>query len=274
MPSDTPITGPANKWLPPLQPRPHARLRLFCFPYAGGSAAAYSGWPDYLSPAIDVRPLQLPGRWNRLKEPALTRFDDMLKALAVVLPPHLDRPFAFFGHSMGALLAFEMTRYLRRHGLPQPLHLFVSGRRAPQFPDHDLPRPDLPDPEFIECLRELNGTPAEVLDNPELMTLLLPTLRADFDVCRSYAFVPGPPLACPLTVLGGVEDKESAEGYLEGWRLHTSGRWAQSMFPGDHFFLHSAMAPLLGVLSTTMHDLLVRLSSSHHGAAARAERQP
>lgn len=243
-------------WLPVLRSVPRPRLRLFCFPYAGGSAAAYSRWPDRLPATVDVRPVQLPGRWNRIREAPLTRFDELIRALQDVLPPHLDCPFALYGHSMGALLAFETARWLRECRLPQPLHLFVSGRRAPQIPDDDLPAPDLDHDAFLERLGELNGTPGEVLRQPELMTLLLPTIRADFAVCRSYSYVPGPSLECPLTVFGGANDKESAEGRLEAWRMHTTGPSTVYTLPGDHFFIHSAEALLLKALSAPVDGLL------------------
>src|SRR5262249_2529543 len=155
-------------WLPALRSDPFAPLRLFCFPYAGGSASTYSRWPDRLPRGIDVRAVQLPGRWNRLRETPLVHFDAVLRALDEVLPPLLDPPFVFFGHSLGALPAFEIACRLRDRGLPQPLQLFVSGRRAPQIPDSDTPSPDLDDDKFIERLRELNGTSPEVLRQPEL----------------------------------------------------------------------------------------------------------
>jgi medium-chain acyl-[acyl-carrier-protein] hydrolase len=250
------VTDKKSIWLPALRTSTSAQLRLFCFPYAGGSASAFTRWPDLLPATVDVRPVQLPGRWNRMREAPFTRFDDLLRTLTQVLPPFLDRPFAFFGHSMGALLAFEMARHLQRAGLPQPLHLFVSGRRAPHLPDTDLPPAGLDDEEFIAELRQLNGTPGEVLEHPELMNLLLPTIRADFDVCRSYQYVAGPPLACPLTVLGGVDDVESADDRLDRWDQHTTGARMLFKFPGDHFYLHSAEPALLRTLGASLRGLL------------------
>ena len=252
MSPETRASDKRNLWLPVLRRIARPRLRLFCFPYAGGSASAYARWPERLPPGIDVRPVQLPGRWNRLREAPLTRFDDVTRALGEELPPYLDCPFALFGHSMGALLAFEIARDLRRRGLPQPIHLFVSGHRAPHIPDPDLPGADLSDEAFIERLRELNGTPREVIDRPDVMDLLLPTIRADFSVCRTYTHVPEPPLDCPLTVFGGVDDDETADGQLDAWREHATGRWMLYTFPGDHFFIHSAEAVLLKALSASL----------------------
>jgi medium-chain acyl-[acyl-carrier-protein] hydrolase len=270
------VEGVANEkksvWLPPLRTSARSQLRLFCFPYAGGSASAFARWPDFLPATVDVRPVQLPGRWNRMREAPFTRFEHALRVLAQVLPPFLDRPFVFFGHSMGALLAFEMARYLQQQGLPQPLHLFVSGRRAPHLPDTDLPPAGLNDEEFIERLRELNGTPGEVLGNPELMNLLLPTIRADFDVCRSHEYIAGPPLACPLTVFGGIDDVESAGDRLEAWDVHTTGRRMIFKFPGDHFYMHSAEASLLRTLAASLRSLVtddsLRLQATGFGLQA------
>lgn len=219
-------------------------MRLFCFPYAGGSASTFSAWPQLFPPEIEVRAVQLPGRWNRLKETPFYTLGDLLAALGSVLPGYLDRPYAFFGHSMGALIAFETARFLRRAQLPQPLHLFVSSRRAPQICDFDIVPPDLPEEQFIERVARMKGTPSEVLDNPELMQLLMPALRADFALCRSYAYCPEPPLSCPISVFGGVEDKESEGERLDAWRIQTTSQFVLRQFPGGHFYLHAAKQEL------------------------------
>jgi medium-chain acyl-[acyl-carrier-protein] hydrolase len=231
-------------WFPAMYKRPQARMRLFCFPYAGGSASTFSAWPELFPPEIEVRAVQLPGRWNRLKEKPFHALGDLLVALGAILSAYLDRPYAFFGHSMGALIAFEMARVLRRSRLPQPSHLFVSSRRAPQICDFDIVPPDLPDEQFIEGIARMSGTPSEVLDNPELMQLLLPTLRADFALCHSYKYLPEPPLSCPITVFGGRDDKESEGERLEGWRTQTTGPCILRRFSGGHFYLHSAKQEL------------------------------
>jgi medium-chain acyl-[acyl-carrier-protein] hydrolase len=165
--------------------------------------------------------------------------EPLVEALAAALPL-AGVPFAFFGHSMGALIAFELARELARRGRPGPLHLFVSGRRAPQVPDREEPLHRLPDPEFVVRLRELNGTPEEVLANGELMQLLLPLLRADFAVHETYEYRPGEPLAVPISALGGIADPEVRRDDLEAWRPETRGAFRLRMLPGDHFFLLSA----------------------------------
>jgi medium-chain acyl-[acyl-carrier-protein] hydrolase len=157
----------------------------------------------------------------------------------------LATPFAFFGHSMGAMISFELARRLRREHDREPIHLFVSGRRAPQLPITEPPTYNLPEPQLIEDLRRLNGTPRAVLENPELLQLVLPLLRTDFEVCQTYTYTPQAPLSCPITVFGGLQDTEAPRESLAAWREQTTSSFTLRMFPGDHFFLH-----------TTQHDML------------------
>lgn len=236
-------------WLPGYKENPGARMRLFCFPYAGGNAASFRPWPRFLPSSVHVSPVQPPGRGERLAEPPFKHLPDIIEALGPALLPFLDKPFAFFGHSMGALIGFELTRWLRRTKNPMPVHLLVSGRQAPQFSEDDLPSYDLPEAEFIQRLRELNGTPHEVLDHPELMQLMLPLLRADFEVCETYRLEVEPPLDCPLTVFGGAGDTEVPPDRLEPWREHTTSSFSLHMFPGDHFFIHSAQNEITRLIS-------------------------
>jgi medium-chain acyl-[acyl-carrier-protein] hydrolase len=172
-----------------------------------------------------------------------------VRAAAAALLPYADVPFAFFGHSMGGLIAFELARHLRDQGGPHPRHLFISGGRAPQIADDSPHTYDLPEAEFIEEVARLNGTPREVLENEELMRLLTPLLRSDFSVCQTYEYVPGPPLDCPISVYGGVRDLEVTREHLEGWREQTVAGVTLRMFPGDHFFIHSEQEAFLHVLS-------------------------
>ncbi|MGH9759831.1 MAG: thioesterase II family protein, partial [Blastocatellia bacterium] len=161
--------GADRPWFIRTNPRPNARMRLFCFPYAGGAAAIYRLWPNGLPSDVEIVALELPGRGGRMKEAGFRNVSKLITAIAEVIAPRIDREFAFFGHSMGALIAFELARELRRQGRPQPQCLFVSGRRAPHIPDTDPITYNLPEAEFIQELRKLNGTPKEVLDHEELM---------------------------------------------------------------------------------------------------------
>lgn len=158
-------------------------------------------------------------------------------------------PFAFFGHSMGALLSFEVARELRRqHGIV-PVHLFASGRRAPQAPDRDPPIHQLPDPAFLDELRLLDGTPEEVLEHPELMELMLPVLRADMAVSETYVYKPEDRLACSISAFGGLQDSEVDYDGLVAWREQTRRSFTLQMFPGNHFFLKSSQSLVLEAVS-------------------------
>jgi medium-chain acyl-[acyl-carrier-protein] hydrolase len=214
-------------------------------------------WADGLPPELEVWPVQLPGRESRLKEPAYTRLAPLVETLAQVLQPHLSMPFAFFGHSMGALISFELARQLRPYG-QTPAHLFVSGRRAPHLPDIDPPIYHLPQPEFIEELRRLQGTPEAVLQSAELMALILPCLRADFAVCETYAHAESAALDCPISAFGGTADPKVSRADLDAWRNHTQGAFSLRMFAGDHFFLHSARANLLQAIRGDLTEVLRR----------------
>jgi medium-chain acyl-[acyl-carrier-protein] hydrolase len=212
---------------------------MFCFPYAGGGASTYRRWSEALPATVEVCPVQLPGRESRLRDQPFTRSEPLIQGIADALEPHLGMPFVFFGHSMGGMISFELTRELRRRGKPQPLHIFVSGRRAPDVPPREKPIHDLPEPEFIEELRELNGTPEEVLQHAELMKLLTPILRADFSVNETYEFVEEEPLQQGISAFGGLGDEEVTREDIERWQRHSKGRFRIRMLPGDHFFLNS-----------------------------------
>jgi medium-chain acyl-[acyl-carrier-protein] hydrolase len=208
---------------------------------------------------VEVCPVQLPGHESRLREPAFDRLGSLVDALVPELLPLLDRPFAFFGHSMGAMIGFETARRLRARKVVGLQHMFVSGRRAPQLPPKGERRTyDLPEAEFIEELGRLNGTPREVLEHPELLELVLPILRADFAICQTYAYTPGEPLNIPITALGGLEDQDVSRTSLEGWREQTSGPFTLHMLPGDHFFVHSERARICRRLSDELNGPLRR----------------
>lgn len=256
-------TTPAQTpWITFPKPTPGARLRLFCFPYAGGGASIYRTWSGVLPPEIEIYPVQPPGRETRLREKGFTQVPALIEALTPALEPYLNVPFAFFGHSMGALTSFELTRQLQRQGGPMPVHLFLSGHRAPQLPKEGDPIFHLPEPEFVEELRRLNGTPDQVLQNEELMKLMLPILRADFELCDTYDYTQEEPLPVPITAYGGLQDVEVSRDQLSGWREQTSGQFTMRMFPGDHFYLHSARALLMQTLAQDLMQVLRRLPAS------------
>jgi medium-chain acyl-[acyl-carrier-protein] hydrolase len=247
-------SGGANPWVKLPSLSQHARLLLFCFPYAGGSARIFDGWQNAFPKTIAVCPIQYPGRGNRLREKANERIEPLVEKIAESLMLLLDRPFAFFGHSMGAMISFELARYLRRKISLLPVHLFLSGCRALQFPDREAATYDLAEPDFIKELRRLNGTPAEVLEDPELMQLVLPTLRADFALVQTYDYVSEPPLPCAMSIYCGSEDQILSREDLEGWREQTTGVFSLRMFQGDHFYLHTASEHLLRTLNQELRQ--------------------
>lgn len=248
-----------TEWLACHTPNPKAKLRLFCFPYAGGGALVFREWADILPLSVEVCPVQLPGRGGRLKETPINGLPQLVEVASKALLPYFDKPMAFFGHSMGGLLSFEIARRLRKEHDIKLLHLFVSGSRAPQLPDPNPPIHMLPNEAFIEELNSLNGTPADVLQNPELMQLMLPALRADFAITETYTYQPDSPLGCDLIAFGGLQDKEVSQGEIEAWREQTNGLFTLKMLPGDHFFLNSARSLLLRILSRDLDRLVSSL---------------
>jgi surfactin synthase thioesterase subunit len=224
-----------NAWLEYVRANPAAMSRLFCFPYAGGSASIFRDWHGGPLAACEVCPVQLPGRERRFNERPFDRMKRLAKAIVENLPQ--DKPFAFFGHSLGALLAFEVARELRRQSRPTPFHLFVSGAPAPQLCPHKAPRFNLDRDAFIAEIRKLGGTPDEALRSEELLELVLPVLRADFAVIDTYFYLEEPPLPCPITALAGSRDEEVDQFEVMDWRSQTADRFDAQVFPGDHFFI-------------------------------------
>ncbi len=247
-------TPTSNSWVTCPQPNRQAKLRLFCLPYAGGSASSFRTWSNNLPLTVEVCLIELPGRGTQIRSVPFTQLEPLVQAIAQVLLPYLDKPFALFGHSMGAIVSFELARLLRRQYEREPVHLFVSGRRAPQIPPLQPDIHTLSEPAFLDRLRRLYGTPKAVLENAELMQLLLPTLRADFAVIETYTYAAEPPLNCPITVFGGLQDDEVGLDDLQGWRRHTNASFSLQLLPGDHFFLHSAPELLLQSLARTILD--------------------
>lgn len=245
------------------KPNPRARLRLFCFPYAGGRASAFNSWVDELP--LDVRrqielySVRLPGREASRTERLFTQLSPILDVLAPIICSYLSLPFVFFGHSMGALISFELARQLRRQRMPEPVHMVVSGHRAPQLPDPHPPIHQLPDLEFLAKVRNLGGTPEEVLQKPELMELLLPIIRADLAVCERYVYITEAPLDCSITAFGGIDDGRVSRRELSAWHVQTGKSFFVRMFPGDHFFIQSAQPHVVRVLGQDLMQVLRRL---------------
>jgi len=244
-----------NKWVTCPYPNPEARLRLFCLPFAGGGASMFRTWGKALPPTIEVCPVQLPGREERLADPPYTNLRALAESLAVQLQPYVQKPFALFGHSVGALLAFELTTSLRRQSAPMPRVLFLSAHRAPHLPLHRKPLYQLPDAEFLQEVRAIGGTPAAVFATQALLDLVLPALRADFTALDTYRFVPEAPLACPLVLYAGRKDTEAPPQDVATWKEYTTRPTILQLFPGDHFFLRADRDLLLQTTAAILVQL-------------------
>ncbi|MGH9319944.1 MAG: thioesterase II family protein [Vicinamibacteria bacterium] len=234
------------------------RLRLFCFPYAGGGPSAFRRWGNHLPTEVECCLVQLPGKESRILESPVRRMDLLVREVHRAIDPLLDRRFAFFGHSMGGKVAFELARELRRAGRPGPAKLFISATRAPRVPDPDPPLHHLPDGEFVsEIQSRYDAIPRDVLENRELLELVLPGLRADFEVMETHDPGEEPPLECPITSCGGLEDDRVGEEGIAGWRAETEGGFEMRMFEGDHFYIQSHEAEFLPYFRTELEKLLV-----------------
>jgi medium-chain acyl-[acyl-carrier-protein] hydrolase len=247
---------PGLPWLPRVRSKGDSKLRLFCFPYAGGATYSYSSWDSLLPQEIEVCPVELPGRAGRMREPAARNIRSLVKSMGAALLPGMDRPFAFYGHSMGALISFELARELRRSHQLQPVHMFVSSCLPPHSPRRrEKVTYNLPEPQFIEELRRFNGIPSEVQEHSEeLMQLTMPLLRADFEACQTYEYIAEPMLECPLTVVGGLEDKGLSRSDLEEWRGHTTSACTVRMVSGDHLFINTSQTWILRLLAEELSE--------------------
>lgn len=250
-----------SKWFIIPHLRPEAKLRLFCLPFAGGSPATYRQWPLGLPETVEIWAVQPPGRGSRIKEPAYERLTPLVADLADAMAPHLNFPYAIFGHSLGGLLGFELSRLIQQRQAPGPLWLGISAVRAPHLPD---PNPTLhltSDLELVEALKSYGGTPEGLLDDPEMRALLLPIIRRDFAVFETYDFQPGPVLGTPIAVFGGLEDiRVPDQDSLEAWSLYTNKNFQSYYFPGGHFYLQSHQADLVASVKKQLETVLQELS--------------
>jgi len=231
-----------------------ARRRVFCFPYAGGGASVYRGWGADLPEGVELLAAQLPGREDRLAEPPLEDWDLLVSSTVDALMPHTGLPFGLFGHSMGAVLAFDVARRLQHRGGPTPGCLLLSGRSPFPVPAAGADRlADLPDEDLLARLHERYGSPASnALAHPEVRALALPALRADVRLLEAYRKSEGPLLECPIVALGGEDDASVTPRDLDGWRSETRAAFRARLFTGDHFFLESARSELLAEIARAL----------------------
>ncbi|MFF0885079.1 thioesterase II family protein [Streptomyces sp. NPDC003456] len=244
-----------SPWFRNYRPAPDAPVRLVCLPHAGGSASFYFPVARALSPRVEVLAVQYPGRQDRRTEPAVADLHTLADRIAGALGPCTDRPYALFGHSMGAVLGFEVARRLEAAG-NGPAELFVSGRRAPGVDRTDEWHPES-DEEVVAEIRKLNGTGDALLDDAETLQMILPALRSDYRAVRGYRYRPGPALDCPVTAFTGDRDPRAGVDEVAAWANHTRSGFALRVLPGGHFFLVDQQAEVLG----TVEDRLLRTAA-------------
>ncbi len=250
---------PQSRWLLCRHRRPEAAMRLYCFPHSGGSAGEYLRWADQL-PDVEVWGLQLPGRGNRIGDTPLTTMSSLVQSLLAEVD--FGRPYAFFGHSLGALVAYETARALRQRGIAGPEALLLSAYGAPHLHRpgpamHELDGPSL----LLAVEQEFGPLPDELREDPELFELVLTGLRADLAIVATYQSTSAEPLACPVVVLGGRDDQDT-EPDLAAWSRYTTGRFDLRMFPGDHFYFREHLNDVLSLLGRSLAEL-------SHGALPR-----
>ena len=250
----TPVIGDLSRWIP-VRPRSTDldALPLFCLPHAGGAASAFRSFQDGM-PGVAVLPLQLPGRENRLGETPYQDMESLVAALAtVVVTEAAGRPYAVYGHSVGALVAFETVRAIRRRGRQQPVHLFVSGCSAPSSAPDDEPLvAGMTTPEVVQMLRRLGGTPEWLLADAGAVEMILPPFRADFSVKQTYEYRPEPPLTIPVTVLASTDDPRAPVVLQEQWHEHTVGPVQQHLLTGGHFAIYEQGALTRSLISEAL----------------------
>jgi len=231
---------------------------LYCFAHAGGGGSFFQPWRELLEPGVEVRPVVLPGRETRISEPPVTSVTELVEPVARAIEADVAGragDYAVFGHSMGSVVAYEVTRRLEAGPGPDPTCLFVSGRRAPHLPARHEPLHVMPDEAFLDAVVQLNGTPDELLEHDDLIRLLLPTMRADFTVSETYREQPGGRLRCPVAALTGDADPQADLEEMAGWRVTTTGAFTLRVFRGDHFYLIPAMSDVVAAVRATLQRL-------------------
>lgn len=239
-------------WIRCPASRPNAALSLICFPHAGGNGQAYAAWSAQLSPDIELHAVTLPGRGYRLAEPLETRLPTLARALAERLQPFAHRPYALFGHSMGGLLAYAVTRRQAELGLRIPEHLFLAGVRPPHLLADQGSMHGRDDKALLDCLSGLGGIPPELARESAMMDLFLPIIRADLAACETYRLRSPAPVDCPLSALAATGDLLAPPAQMAAWREYTRSRFALNIVEGDHFFVHGSSAAVINHIHSVL----------------------
>ena len=246
-----------NPWLTTADTTVPPRARLFCIPFAGGSPVVFRSWQEHFPADIQVCALNFPGRGNRMTEPSLRRMDTLVAQAADAMAPLLDVPFAILGHSLGALIGYELAVHLREKGHGDPFLLVASAARGPQLPDPYPPLHHLPRDQFIEGMQDrYGGIPREILNEPDLLALLIPPLQADLELFETYRYTPRPPFSCPVAVFGGNEDHRLDDLQYRAWQEVTTGPLTVTMVPGGHFFIQEQGSRVAAAVAAVCRDTL------------------
>ncbi len=216
-------------------------FRVFCFPYSGATAQVFRPLTQLLPEGVSVYSYELPGRGRRFNEEIPGTLAEIIEEAFLSINRIIDRPYIFWGHSLGGIIGYEMARHIRTNNHPLPKHLFVTGIRAPQVPKREKDVYDLPRDEFIEKIKEMGGTPEEIFNHEEMLDIMIPILKKDFKIYEMYRFTPDMPMPFPITAIGGLDDKFVSKEDLEQWSVHTSSLFDMHMLAGDHFFIFDNM---------------------------------
>jgi medium-chain acyl-[acyl-carrier-protein] hydrolase len=235
-------------WIEPLKSNPEAKIRLICCHHSGVGASTYYPWIKQIPNFVELNAIQLPGRETRFGETLLTNLDSVIEGLMKDFLKLLDKPYLLFGHSVGALIVYELSKKLQAESMPLPKTLIISGSRAPHLPPLQNMHL-LSENEFIEKLALYNGTPQEVLNNKDLLELFLPILRADFCIGETYRYQESLPIQCDIVALGGTDDPTVSLERLQEWKMHTASHFNLHLLPGDHFFVKSSLDNVLAIIN-------------------------
>ncbi len=243
----TSVDNSLDTWFIHPRPNPNATARLFCFHPAGGNALFFHNWAKELHPSIEPILIQLPRRGSHLGKPLLTRMDPVISYLSKAILEYCNKPYYFFGHSLGALIAFELTHALQKNNKPLPYCLFASGKSPPHLSSNKSTY-HLSDRDFIDAVKQYNGLPPEILNENSLMDLFLPVLRADFEILETYVYQDRAPLFCDLIALGGIDDPIVQPNFIKEWQNYTSKSFNYHLLPGDHFFIKAKQDNVLNII--------------------------
>ena len=250
-----------SDWFVTFKPKHNASMRLFCFHYGGAGVSIFRSWANDVIDYAEVIAIQLPGREERYNEPLLKNIQSVVEELSLNFNEYTSKPFIFFGHSLGALIAFEFARELRRKGMPQPMHLIVSGTKAPHIIHEKPPIHSFLDEKFIRELKKYNGIPHSIIENKELISIFLPAIRSDFCIYETYEHKNECPLSYPITALGGLSDDTFDRKNLIEWKDQTGHSFKHCFLAGNHFFIKDSYKEVIAIVNSTLKEQIMYSSN-------------